>query len=197
MHSIVHNPAHRGETATTECSCQSVAGYNDGMAEQETVWLTRDAFNKLAEELDHLKTTGRARVTAKIAAAREEGDLSENGGYHAAREEQGQMEGRISQLERMLRAAQVGEAPEDPDEVTVGTLVTVAYFGDEDDTEEFLLGSREMLGLDDDIETHVFSPQSPLGAAVLGASKGETVSYTAPTGKSIEVTVLDVASFKS
>lgn len=166
------------------------------MAEQETVWLTQDAFDKLANELEELKTVGRPTVSAKIAAAREEGDLSENGGYHAAREEQGQMEGRIAQLENMLQIAQVGEAPDNPDEVTVGTLVTVAYFGKTDQTDTFLLGSREMLGLDSDIDTHVFSPQSPLGSAVLGASKGDNVSYTAPTGKTIEVTIVEVAPFK-
>ncbi|WP_341728127.1 transcription elongation factor GreA [Brooklawnia sp.] len=166
------------------------------MAEQETVWLTREAFEKLSNELDHLKTHGRPEVTAKIAAAREEGDLSENGGYHAARDEQGQMEGRIAQLEQMLRTAQVGEAPDNPDDVAVGTIVTVAYFDDEDDTETFLLGSREMMGLDDDIDTHIFSPQSPLGGAVLGAAKGDKVSYQAPNGRSIEVTILDVAPLK-
>ena len=166
------------------------------MAEQETIWLTQDAFDKLTAELEDLKENGRPAVAAKIAAAREEGDLSENGGYHAAREEQGQMEGRIRQLEQMLRNAQVGEVSEDSDEVTMGTLVTIAYFGDEDDTETFLLGSREMLGLDEDIETSVFSPQSPLGAAVLGAKKGDEVSYTAPTGKAIEITILDVQPFR-
>lgn len=166
------------------------------MAEQETVWLTRDAYDKLAAELDHLKNVGRPTVSAKIAAAREEGDLSENGGYHAAREEQGQMEGRISQLDQILRTAQVGDAPSNPDEVGVGTLVTIAYFGDLDDTDTFLLGSREMLGLDDDIATHVFSPQSPLGSAVLGAAKGDAVSYVAPNGKTIEVTIVEVAPFK-
>lgn len=166
------------------------------MAEQETVWLTRDAFEKLSNELDHLKTHGRPEVAARIAAAREEGDLSENGGYHAAREEQGQMEGRIAQLEQMLRTAKVGEVPDNPDEVSVGTIVTVAYFDDEDDTEVFLLGSREILGLDDDLDTHVFSPQSPLGGAVLGATKGSKVVYKAPNKRDIEVTILDVAPFK-
>lgn len=162
---------------------------------EDVIWLTQDAHAKLVEELEYLKGTGREEVSAKIAAAREEGDLSENGGYHAAREEQGQMEGRIRQLEDMLRRAEVGEAPSNPDEANVGTVVTVAYFGDEDDTETFLLGSREMLGLDEDIETTVFSPQSPLGAAVLGKSKGAQTSYTAPNGKTIEITILDVAPF--
>lgn len=162
---------------------------------EETVWLTPDAYRKLEQELEYLKTEGRPGVAAKIAAAREEGDLSENGGYHAAREEQGQMEGRINQLEHILRTAQVGDAPSNPDEVAVGTLVTIAYFGDEDDTDTFLLGSREMLGLDEDIDTHVFSPQSPLGSAVLGANLGDEVSYQAPTGKTIKVTITAVEPF--
>lgn len=166
------------------------------MADEETVWLTREAYDKLAAELDDLKTNGRSAVTAKIAAARDEGDLSENGGYHAAREEQGQMEGRIAQLEHMLRTAKVGEAPSNPDEVGVGTLVTIAFFGDTDDTDTFLLGSREILGVDDDINTQVYSPQSPLGGAVLGASKGDDVTYTAPNGKTIEVKILSVSSFR-
>ena len=78
------------------------------MVEQETVWLTRDAYDLLSAELDDLKTVGRPKVSAKIAAAREEGDLSENGGYHAAREEQGQMGGRIAQLAAVLRTAKGG-----------------------------------------------------------------------------------------
>lgn len=166
------------------------------MSEETEIWLTQDAFDKLEEELTYLKEVGRPAVSAKIAAARAEGDLSENGGYHAAREEQGQQESRITQLEHILRLAKVGEAPKNPDEAAVGTLVTVAYFGDEDDTDIFLLGSREMLGLDEDIDTQVFSPQSPLGAAVVGHSKGEEVSYKAPTGKTIEVTIVNVEPFE-
>lgn len=163
------------------------------MAEdKETIWLTQSAFDKLGEELDFLKTEGRAQVTAKIASARSEGDLSENGGYHAAREEQGHMEGRILQLEDTLRRAKVGDAPKNPDEVGVGTRVTIAYFGDLDDTDTFLLGSREMLGVDESLDTHVFSPQSPLGEAVLGACKGDLVSYVAPNGKTIKVTIVAV-----
>ena len=170
--------------------------YADRMSEESVIWLTQEAYDKLEEELTYLKEVGRPTVSAKIAAAREEGDLSENGGYHAAREEQGQQEGRIAQLEHMLRLAEVGEAPSNPDEAAVGTLVTVAYFGDEADTDIFLLGSREMLGLDEDIDTQVFSPQSPLGAAVVGHSKGEEVSYKAPTGKTIEVTIVNVEPFE-
>lgn len=159
----------------------------------DTVWLTQDAHDKLEAELAHLKTVGRPDVSARIAAAREEGDLSENGGYHAAREEQGQMEGRIRVLEDLLRRAQVGEAQGDPDEVSPGRIVTVAFDGDDDDTETFLLGSREILGTDDSVDQAV-SPQSPLGAAVLGRHVGDEVSYTTPTGRSISVTITKVTS---
>lgn len=163
---------------------------------QETVWLTKDAHKKLTAELEHLKTDGRAEIAERIAAARDEGDLKENGGYHAAREEQGQQEARITQLEDLLRRAEVGEAPDNPDEVSPGTEVTIAFDGDESDTETFLLGSREVLGLDDAVDDiQVYSPQSPLGAAILGRTKGDAVSYEAPNGKPINVTIINVKPF--
>ena len=161
---------------------------------ETSVWLTQEAYDKLAAELQYLKTEGRPAISAKIAAARDEGDLSENGGYHAAREEQGQMEGRITQLEAMLRDAEVGEAPAAPDHVDVGSLVTVSYFGDPDDTETFVVGSREMLGVTE-IDAQVYSPQSPLGEAVLGAHPGDHVSYVAPNGRTIELDITAVGAF--
>ena len=166
------------------------------MSETNTnvVWLTQEAYDKLEAELNELKTVGRPEVSARIAAAREEGDLSENGGYHAAREEQGQMEGRIAQLEQLLRQAKVGEPEGHADEVAPGKLVTIAYDGDPDDTDTFLLGSREVLAVDDSVEHAVYSPQSPLGAAILGKRIGEEASYEAPNGKtiSVKVTAVDV-----
>jgi len=160
----------------------------------QTIWLTQDAHDKLQAELEQLSGPGRADVSARIAAAREEGDLRENGGYHAAREQQGQMEARIRQLTDMLRRAEVGEAPSNSDEVAPGTLVTIAFDGDESDTDTFLLGSREVLGLDD-VDTNVYSPQSPLGTAILGLSKGDEASYEAPNGKKINVTVVKVQPY--
>jgi transcription elongation factor GreA len=166
--------------------------------EQQVVWLTQEAYDKLKGELDHLSGAGRAEITAKIAAAREEGDLRENGGYHAAREEQGKQEARIRQLSDMLRRAQVGDAPTNTDEVAPGTQVTIAFDGDESDTDTFVLGSRELLGLDDAVDaTNVYSPQSPLGTAILGKKKGDAVTYVAPNGHTINVTVLKVEAFHS
>ena len=164
---------------------------------QEAIWLTQEAYDKLKSELDQLSGPGRAEVAAKIAAAREEGDLRENGGYHAAREEQGQQEARIRQLADMLRRAEVGETVTTADVVAPGVQVTIAFFGDESDTDTFVLGSRELLGLDDAVDsTNVYSPQSPLGAAILGKKKGDSTSYEAPNGKAIEVTVIDLKPFQ-
>ena len=163
----------------------------------QTVWLTQEAYDKLQSELDQLSGPGRAEIAAKIAAARAEGDLSENGGYHAAREEQGHREARIRQLTDMLRRAKVGEPSEAIDEVVPGSRVTVAFDGDLSDTDTFVLGSRELLGLDGGVEaTNVYSPQSPLGAAILGRRPGDEVSYIAPNGRSINVTVVKVEPFR-
>ncbi len=159
-------------------------------AQNSTVWLTQEAFDKLTDELDYLKGEGRTTVSAKIAQARDEGDLSENGGYHAAREEQGQQEARIRQLEAMLRDAKIGEAPAGSKKVAPGMTVTIAYDDDPDDTDTFLLGSRELIGVTD-TAIDVFSPQSPLGAAIMGAKKGQKVSYAAPNGSTINVTILE------
>ncbi len=161
--------------------------------QNQTVWLTQEAHDKLVAELNHLKGEGRETVTRKIAQAREEGDLSENGGYHAAREEQGHQEARIRQLDAMLRDAQIGE-PTASKKVAPGMTVTIYYDDDPDDSDTFLLGSRELVGVTD-TDIDVFSPQSPLGAAIVGAKKGQKVTYTAPTGAEIHVTVVEFAPF--
>src|SRR5688500_6591543 len=114
---------------------------------QQAIWLTQEAYDKLKSELEYLSGPGRAELSGKIGVARSEGDLEQNGGDHAAREEQGQQEARIRQLQDMLRRAEVGEAPTNLDEVAPGLRVTIAFDGDESDTDTFVLGSRELLGL--------------------------------------------------
>ena len=159
-----------------------------------TVWLTQDAYDKLKAELENLKGPVRQEIVGRISAAREEGDLSENGGYHAAREDQGKNEGRIRQLEAMLERAKVGETPPDDGIVEPGMKVTYKFVGDSDDeAETFLLGAREMEDVANGLK--VYSPQSPLGTAINGASKGDTVSYEAPNGKTLEVVILDAVPF--
>ncbi|MXG91495.1 transcription elongation factor GreA [Nocardioides flavescens] len=162
--------------------------------EQDAVWLTQDAYDKLRAELEDLKGPVRQEIIARISAARDEGDLKENGGYHAAREEQGKLEGKIRQLEAMLEKAQVGEAPADDGTVSPGMKVTYKFVGDADDeAETFLLGAREMEDTAGGLK--VYSPQSPLGSAIIGASVGDTVGYEAPNGKTLEVVIVDATPF--
>ncbi|MFT4189393.1 MAG: transcription elongation factor GreA [Aeromicrobium sp.] len=162
--------------------------------ENETIWVTQEAYDRLRAELEHLTGEVRADITAKIAAARDEGDLKENGGYHAAREEQGKTEARIRQLEDMLRRAEVGEKPADDGLVEPGMKVTIRFAGD-DDAESFLLGSRELLSLDSSVDLDVYSPSSPLGAAILGKKPGDTATYEAPNGRTITVEIVDAVPF--
>ena len=146
-------------------------------------WLTQEAADRLRAELENLENVGRKEVTAKIEAARAEGDLKENGGYHAARDEQGKIEARIRQLKQMLENAHIGTPPASADGVVgAGMVVTAVVAGDET---KFLLGSREIASGDLD----VYSEKSPLGSAVMGAKVGESVSYTAPNGKTISVQI--------
>ncbi|MGW8631998.1 transcription elongation factor GreA [Streptomyces sp. NPDC055793] len=153
---------------------------------ENVTWLTQEAYNKLKEELEYLTGPARTEISAKIAAAREEGDLRENGGYHAAKEEQGKQELRVRQLTQLLESAKVGEAPAANGAVAPGMVVTIAFDGDEDDTLTFLLASREYAS--SDIET--YSPQSPLGSGVLGHKVGEDAQYELPNGKPASVTIL-------
>ncbi len=155
-----------------------------------TIWLTQDAFDKLTIELEELKGPRRAEIIEKISAARDEGDLKENSGYHAAKDEQGKQEARIRQLEDMLRKAEVGETPPNDGVVEPGMVVTYRFVGD-DETETFLLGAREI----EDADIEVFSPQSPLGSAILGSKQGDTVTYNAPNGKTLKVEIVDAVPY--
>lgn len=158
------------------------------------VWLTQEGFDRLQEELDHLRGPARADLAAKIGQARDEGDLKENGGYHAAKDEQGKQEARIRQLEDMMRRAQVGEEPQDNGIVEPGMIVTVAFAPGDEQT--FLLGSRELADFDSSVEYDVFSPQSPLGRAINGKKAGDTATYEAPSGKSLSVTIIHAKPYR-
>ncbi|MDM4722564.1 transcription elongation factor GreA [Micromonospora sp. WMMA1363] len=158
--------------------------------EAPATWLSEEAYDRLQAELDEL-IANRPVIAAEINARREEGDLRENGGYHAAREEQGKAEGRILYLKELLRTAQVGEAPT-ADTVAPGMVVTIYFDDDKDDTERFLLGSREISSTTD---LTVYSPESAIGKAILGCRTGQTCTYTAPSGADIKVTVVAFEPF--
>ena len=157
--------------------------------DSSVTWLTQEAFDRRKAELEQLEGEGRLEIAKKIEAAREEGDLKENGGYHAAKEEQGKMEARIRVLTELLRHAVVGETPQSSGVVEPGTVITATVLGDE---ETFLLGSREIVG---DAELDVYSEGSPLGVAIIGLKVGDETSYLAPNGKSIPVKIVKVETY--
>ena len=158
--------------------------------EDNVTWLTQEAYDRLKSELDHLSGPGRIEIAKKIEAAREEGDLKENGGYHAAKEEQGKIEGRILQLRQILDNSRVGEAPRTNGVVGPGMTVTIRFDRDEEEV-TFLLASREEIGAPID----VYSPKSPLGSAINGKKVGEKAAYTLPNGRKMTVEVLDATPY--
>jgi transcription elongation factor GreA len=158
--------------------------------EDGVTWLTQEAYDRLKAEFDYLSGPARTEIAKKIEAAREEGDLRENGGYHAAKEEQGKQEGRILQLQQILESARVGEPPRANGVVSPGMTVTVKFAGDDEEV-TFLLGSREESGAPID----VYSPKSPLGAAINGKKIGETATYTLPNGRNSSVEIIDAVPY--
>lgn len=154
----------------------------------QTHHLSQAAYDRLKAELDELRTVGRTEIARKIEAAREMGDLSENGDYHAAKDAQGMMEARIAQLERILKNAIIVDAA-GGSTVMAGSVVTILYDGDDEDmAETYLIGSIEEKrpGLD------VITPGSALGSALIGRQPGDAVSYQAPNGATLQVKLLRV-----
>ena len=160
----------------------------------QTTWLTQESYDRLTAEKEAL-IANRPVIAAEINERREEGDLKENAGYHAAREQQGQEEARIRQLEELLSTAQVGETPTVSGVALIGSVVRVYYNGDESTKETFLMGTRGEGSGKEDLE--IYSPDSPLGRALLGAKVGETREYEAPNGKTVSVTVMTAEPYKS
>jgi len=160
--------------------------YHHGVADVQK--LSREAFDRLTSEHEDLTTRGRIEIAKKIETARELGDLSENGDYHAAKEEQGKMEGRIIHLASLIENAEIVELDTSGDSMAVqaGCLVSIRYDGD-DDVEKYLIGSIE----ERREGVTVMSPGSPLGQALMGSNAGDTVTFESPGGP-LAVTVVDV-----
>jgi transcription elongation factor GreA len=154
-------------------------------------WLTQEAFDRLQEELAERSGPRRAVIVKRIEAAREEGDLKENGGYHAAKEEQGKNEARVRVLRHLLENAKIGKPDAAEGVVAQGQVVTVRFPSD-NGTERFLLGSREEAAT---ASIDVYSPTSPLGKAVLGRNVGETVEYPTPKGVPLQVEIVSAEPY--
>ncbi|GHE29750.1 transcription elongation factor GreA [Streptosporangium violaceochromogenes] len=157
---------------------------------ESVTWLTQEAYDRLKAEFEYLSGPGRVDIAKKIEAAREEGDLKENGGYHAAKDEQGKMEARIFHLRQIIDTAKVGEPPRTEGVVGPGMTVTVRFEGDDEEV-AFLLASREESGAPID----VYSPKSPLGSAINGKKIGEKATYTMPNGRSSTVEILEAVPY--
>ncbi|WP_448853380.1 transcription elongation factor GreA [Corynebacterium frankenforstense] len=164
------------------------------MADGQQQYITPETKAKLEEELQNL-IDHRPVVAAEINERREEGDLKENAGYDAAREMQDQEEARIKKISEILANSTTERSAVVEGVANVGCVVHVYYNGDESDKETFLIGTRAAASDNKDLET--YSEQSPLGAAILGASEGETREYTAPNGHTISVTIESAAPYDS
>ena len=153
----------------------------------QTHHLSQKAYDRLKAEHDELTTVGRVDIARKIEAARELGDLKENGDYHAAKDFQGQMEARIRQLAGMIENCEIVEGT-DGDIVEPGSVVELRYEGD-DDAETYFYGSVEERGIEHDI----ISPRSPLGQALEGAKVGDKVDFASPSGANLTVEVVSIS----
>jgi transcription elongation factor GreA len=143
---------------------------------EETKFLTPEGFERLHQELVHLRTIRRPEIAQHIRIAKEDGDLTENAGYDAAKEEQAHVEGRIMTLEAILKNAQIIRVSGDRDIVSLGATITVQEEGF--DPEEFqMVGSAEANPAKGRI-----SNESPLGKALMGRSVGDTVQVNTPGG---------------
>lgn len=141
--------------------------------------ITQETLDKLRAEYEDLTTVGRVAIARTIEAARLLGDLSENGDYHAAKDDQGKMEARIRHIDTIIRNHEIVEKDQGSSTVTYASVASVVYEGDdESDAQDFFIGSIEEKPED----VLVASPTSPLGAALLGHAIGDEVSYEAPSG---------------
>ncbi len=155
------------------------------MAEKKTI-LTQEGYDRLVEKLDYLKSVRRIEVSERLKAAIALGDLSENSEYDDAKNEQGRLEGEISELEAKLRNSDIIQAQLGTDKIVIGSTVTVRDV-ELDDVETYMIvGSTEA-----DPDNAKISDESPLGVALLGKSIGTTVQVHAPIGV-IEFEILDV-----
>lgn len=164
----------------------------------ESILLTQAAFDRLKEELTQLLLVARQDIAKRIQEAREEGDLKENGGYHAAKEEQGRIESRINRLEEMLATADIGEADVADGVVKQGLMVHCTLNGRDN---EFFLGSHEIFEgtkhqvAIDEGDLDVYSTDSPIGKVVMGKKVGDEVTFTTPNGKDILVKIEKISEF--
>ena len=155
------------------------------MAEKN--WITKEGYEAKKARLEYLTTVERQEIIKKIGEAKEQGDLSENAEYEAAREEQGKIEGEISKLEAELKNCQIIDEEKSDDKVVFGSVVTLKDLEYDEELEYKLVGPLEASSLDNNI-----SIESPIGKLILGRHVGDTVSAASPAGGTISYKILSV-----
>jgi transcription elongation factor GreA len=157
------------------------------MLDDDVLYVTPEGLKQINDELENLKTVRRDEVAQKLEIAIKQGDLKENADYHDAKEEQGFIEARIRQLESMLGRAKLIENSGPSNVVRVGSTVTVAEDGSDELETYTIVGAHEA-----DPTKGRISNESPIGSALLGAKKGQTVSAMTPAGK-LTFTIHEIA----
>ena len=141
-------------------------------------YLTIEKKEALEKELKELKSVRRKEIADSLEYAKSLGDLSENAEYHQAREDQANCEDRITHLEQVLKNAVIMDEKQHGDKVQVGSTVILVKKGEKEEREFVIVGSEEADSLNGKI-----SNESPLGKAILGKAKGDTVSFMSPKGE--------------
>jgi transcription elongation factor GreA len=149
--------------------------------------LTAEGQTKLEDELQYLETTRRREVGARIKEAKEFGDISENSEYDDAKNEQAWVESRIAEINQILAHATIIASPKKNDKVTLGSRVLLRDSGTGEEHDYHLVGSAEA-----DPGNNRISNESPVGQAIIGRRKGDSVTVTVPSGKVLEYTVLSI-----
>ncbi|EZH67948.1 transcription elongation factor GreA [Bacillaceae bacterium JMAK1] len=156
------------------------------MAEDKKYYMTEEGLQKLEDELEHLKTTRRQEVVERIKLARDFGDLSENSEYDTAKEDQAFIEGRINQIENMIRNSVIIEDDGNNDEVSLGKSVTFKELPDGDEEVYTIVGSAES----DPLEGKI-SNDSPMAQSLLGKRVGDVANVSTPGGD-MEVEIINI-----
>ena len=148
--------------------------------DQPSAVLTREAFERLRQELEELTTEGRRRIAERLLRAREHGDIRENAEYDAAKDEQGMMEARIRELQRLLKDPDIVQAPTEAEAAGLGILATLRPLDDaQAEVEVYLLAATKEERAPG---ARTVSVSSPLGQALLGRRVGDRITYQAPGG---------------
>jgi transcription elongation factor GreA len=147
------------------------------MSDDTAEYLTQEKFEELSKELEHLKTVRRKEVAENLEYAKSLGDLSENADYHVAKEDQAFLEGKVLELQEMVRSAVIIQEHNGAETVQVGVRVTVQEEGSDPET-FFMVGAKEASPREGKI-----SNESPVGRALLGKRVGETAAVSTPAGE--------------